>query len=191
MRSQFVPYGQAPVGGSPAGGAGYPTGSDDEKYSHPGWSWASFFWAIPFLLAVRKYRYLWFFFVPPILLLAVIATVYVIDTRSNGMLEAAGFLFLPIIFLVGMMLFLLGFNLYLGFKGRELASTSRTFSNKEQYIGFMKAFDRGALVAFIMAISLNVLFLLLGIASAVTSFPVEGLGAQALSTLASFRDVAW
>lgn len=108
------------------------------------------------------------------------------------MFGATGFFFvvLPLVFL-GAMLFLLGIKLYLGFKGRELASTSKTFSNKEQYIGFMKAFDHGALVAFIVVILLNVLMLLLGTTSMVASSPVEGLGAQALSAFASFRAVTW
>lgn len=45
--------------------------------------------------------------------------------------------------------------IFMGIKGRELARESRTFSNHEQYLGFMKAVDHvGKVIALFYLVAL-------------------------------------
>lgn len=83
-----------------------------------GWSWGAFFLGPLFLIAIKKYSWLWFYLVA----------------------------FIPF---VGMV-FVLGFMIYLGMKGRQLAQVSPMFSNRDEYIGYMKANDHGAKVVAII-----------------------------------------
>lgn len=106
----FVPQGSASAVPVPQGEGGYV----DE-----GWSWGSFALNYMFLIAIRKYEYLY------VLILFLIPIVNIF----------AGF----------------GMIIYLGMNGRELARNSRTFSNHEQYLGFMKGIDHaGKIISYVM-----------------------------------------
>ncbi len=62
----------------------------------------------------------------------------------------------------------LGIMIYFGVKGREMARTSKTFSNKEQYLGFMKAIDNAGKILSYFYIAVVVAIIAL-IAVAVTA----------------------
>jgi hypothetical protein len=199
---QFVPQGSvvhppvpSPVPQPQDGGAsGYVSGAGDEQYSHPGWSWAGFFWFFPFIIAIRNYKLLFLGLLPMGILffaftLGGVLFVDQMDSESSGMWLA---LLLPII--IGICaLFFIGLSFHLGFKGRVLASVSRTFSNKEQYIGFMKAIDHGAMVAFfamlaswVLGVLASVLFAGFGILSDVDEV---SLGAQTFEAIQQVRNL--
>jgi hypothetical protein len=72
----------------------------------------------------------------------------------------------------------LGVSIYLGIKGREMATHSRTFANREQYLGFMKAIDHAGKI-------LAVVYLVL-IAVAVVGI----FAAVLLASLSGARDLA-
>ncbi|MBP9749117.1 MAG: hypothetical protein KBD21_00030 [Candidatus Pacebacteria bacterium] len=165
----------------------------DEQYSHPGWSWAGFFWFIPFIIAIRKYKYLFWALMPVCVLFVAVVVWLIFGLRSNVGSSSMLVLLVSVAFLFAV-LFLIGFPFYIGLKGRELAATSTTFTNKEQYIGFMKAFDHGAMVAFFAMLALWVLGI---VVSSVffgfgTMFDVDGVdtyGAQAAEAMLQFRNV--
>jgi len=50
--------------------------------------------------------------------------------------------------------------IFLGLKGRELAAESKSFANRDEYRGFMKAFDHAGFITFIIMIVLLVLYAL-------------------------------
>ncbi len=57
--------------------------------------------------------------------------------------------------------------IYFGVNGREMARKSKIFSNKEQYLGFMKGIDRAGKVIGIMYL-LFVVFVIIGLFSGAT-----------------------
>jgi len=66
------------------------------------------------------------------------------------------------IYLVGLIPFvgpfaILAFMLFLGAKGREMAMRSPAFSNRDQYVGFMKAIDHGGKIMFFLFVFLIIL----------------------------------
>lgn len=66
---------------------------------------------------------------------------------------------------------ILAFMVFLGVKGREMAMTSQTFSNRDQYVGFMKVIDHGGKLVFLFTLAAVLLFMVLGffMASAIPS----------------------
>lgn len=60
-------------------------------------------------------------------------------------------------------LIMIGFMIFLGIKGRELARESRTFSNHEQYLGFMKGADHaGKVFAIFYILAMVPFFVIIG-----------------------------
>lgn len=85
---------------------------------------------------------------------------FLIGVRSYAYLWAYLLVLVPF---VGPLL-LLGFGIYLGMKGREMAAVSTTFHNKEQYIGFMRGVDHAGKIMFFVAlvmVGLGLAFMLL------------------------------
>jgi uncharacterized membrane protein YdbT with pleckstrin-like domain len=60
------------------------------------------------------------------------------------------YLFLLLLMLIPFLNFLvfIGFAIYLGINGREMARKSKTFANNEQYLGFMKGLDHAGKIVF-------------------------------------------
>lgn len=162
----FTPYNQAPPAVQTQSTVSHIPDIGDEQYSHPGWSWGGFFWGIPFLIAIRKYRYLLLLLAPILMIFGVVTLwgIMAVVGQVNGSSDTtmAFALIVPIAIALAA-LFFAGLPLYFGFKGRMLAATSKTFSNKEQYVGFMKAFDHGAMVAFFVMIASWVVLIVFGV----------------------------
>ena len=138
----------------------------DEEYSHPGWSWGGFFWGLPFLIAIRKYRYMLLLAAPFLVLFGVVTLwgISALVAEMNGApgVNTAFAIVVPIAIAISVLFFFV-LPFYFGFKGRMLAATSGTFSNKEQYVGFMKAFDHGAMIAFFLMIASWVVLIVFGV----------------------------
>lgn len=158
----FAPEGTVPQSVPPAPTRSFVAQgtSEDEKYSTTGWSWGAFMFGPMFLIAVRKYKQLWLYAIPllfPLLLgLLVVGQSMYGDSSPGGIYGAV----LPIIIVsIGIaILFFIALPIYFGIKGRMLAAESRTFSNKDQYVGFMKVMDHAGKVGFFLTLG----FLMLG-----------------------------
>lgn len=132
QQEQFVPEGQQDAAPQAETNAQFTptTGTAETDYS-TGWSWGGFMFNLYFAIAVRKYAYLWLFFL--------------------NLIPYLGTLVMMIIF---------------GMKGRELAATSRTFDNKEQSIGFIKAMDHAGKIVFFILLCFIALVVFLGLSFA-------------------------
>lgn len=192
-QSAFTPYGQA--GGVPQapvaqGTQGHITSTGDEQYSHPGWSWGGFFWGMQFLIAIRKYRHLLLLLAPVLIVFGTVTLwgIVALVGEANGSIGAtAGFVLIVPIAIAVSVIFFLALPFYFGFKGRQLAATSKTFANKEQYVGFMKAFDHGAMVAFFVTLAAWVLSLVVGVLWGVfDAVSVSELDAQVFNAFSQF-----
>lgn len=130
-----------PVPFTPEGSATDNTQSQpvtEVAYNDAGWSWGAFALNFMFIIAIRRYMYLFF------LLL----------------------MFVPFVNFIAM----IGMMIYFGSTGRELARTSTTFSNKEQYLGFMKGIDHaGKIIAYFY-----IIIFAIGIAAAIVLMSLSG-----------------
>ena len=192
--SAFTPYGQAGAVPQPPvapGAQGHITSTGDEQYAHPGWSWGGFFWGMQFLIAIRKYRYLLLLLAPVLIIFGTVTLwgIVALVGEVNGSSGAtAGFVLIVPIAIAVSVIFFLALPFYFGFKGRQLAATSKTFANKEQYVGFMKAFDHGAMVAFFVMLATWVLSLVVGVLWGVfDAVSVSELDAHALQAFSQFE----
>ncbi len=100
-----------------------------------------------FLIAIRRYAYLWLYLLPGALMLGtgILRSIYVALLIIG--IGALSFFVIPI---------------YLGMKGRTLAAASRAFSNRDQYVGFMKGIDHAGKVLFFAFIVIMLLGMLVG-----------------------------
>lgn len=53
------------------------------------------------------------------------------------------------------------FTVFLGVKGREMAMASPVFTNRDQYVGFMKAIDHGGKIMFFVTLGFILLIVAL------------------------------
>ena len=154
----FTPYGEVPKpeGVQESVTAPPPQANPgDDVYSRPGWSWGAFMFGPFFLVAIRKYWYLLLNLLPIVLLFgtSLLWVVIVLPQAFSGASSGGPLLVLaPIMIAIGFLSFL-AVPIYFGIKGRVLASQSRTFANRDQYIGFMKVIDHAGKVAFFITVA--------------------------------------
>jgi hypothetical protein len=139
----FTPFAPAEAGGQK------PSGYKDE-----GWSWGGFAFNVLFLIAIRKYKFLLIF-----ILIIVLGNIFLAFSIEPLLSNPGLFFVIPLIpfFLVLVMVF------FLGIKGRKFARESRTFSNYEQYLGFMKGVDHAGKVFILVYTGLFVVGILASI----------------------------
>ena len=72
------------------------------------------------------------------------------------------YLLLYLLYLIPFVNFIawIGIMIFMGVKGRELAAESKTFTSREQYVGFMKAIDHAGKVIFFFTVALIALALI-------------------------------
>ncbi|MBP9760098.1 MAG: hypothetical protein KBD24_01890 [Candidatus Pacebacteria bacterium] len=95
---------------------------------------------------------------------------FLIGTRQYSYLWMYVLYFIPFVNIIAWF----GVMIYLGMKGRELAAESKTFTNRDQYVGYMKATDHGGKVFAILSILIII--------------PIMILASVALSSLSGARD---
>ena len=98
--------------------------------------------------------------------------VFAIALRKYVYLFGLVLLFIPLVNFVAM----LGFAIYFGMKGRELAASSTTFSSDEQRLGFMKGIDHAGKVVVLFYVILAVI----GIAAAILLASLGGARDRAI-----------
>jgi hypothetical protein len=154
--------------------------SEDEKYAAPGWSWGACMFGPMFLIAVRKYAYLWLYLVPVIFLFGTIALwgLLALGQAMSGGSSGMGMMGImtPILIGIGMLSFF-ALPIFFGIKGRMLAAESRTFTNRDQYIGFMKVMDHAGKVGFFLTLGFLVLgVVFLGVTQSIVPSGGDGYG---------------
>jgi hypothetical protein len=87
----------------------------------------------------------------------VLGPIYLIAIRRYLLLAPYILLLVPIL---NIFVFL-GYGIFLGIKGRDMASHSTSFANRDQYIGFMKGVDHAGKVFFFVYVAIIVVTLVL------------------------------
>jgi glycopeptide antibiotics resistance protein len=72
----------------------------------------------------------------------------------------------------------LGISVFFGLKGREIAAESKTFTSREQYVGFMKGIDHAGKMLFYATLIVAVIAIVLALTGVM--FLGEGLDAHHL-----------
>lgn len=76
--------------------------------------------------------------------------VFAIATRNYKYLLIMILFFIPVVNIFA----IIGAMIYFGVKGREIARNSKTFANKDEYLGFMKGVDHAGKVMFFVYIAM-------------------------------------